>query len=108
VLGWSPVLARQNRLLAIQIQERRRAEHELQHAYHALQLANESLEQRVAERTGELRQANASLTAEVEERKRAKPELCQTQGDLLEASRLAGMRMWLREGCTTRATRSPA
>lgn len=50
----------------------------LRNLQRALQQANDELEQRVAERTAELAQANANLKAEIAERKRAYQELDKT------------------------------
>ena len=49
------------------------------HAETALREAHDLLEQRVIERTGELAEANAALTREMAERKRAEAELRQAQ-----------------------------
>ena len=46
----------------------------------AVKRANENLEQRVVERTGELSQANAELAREVDERRRAQGELLSAKG----------------------------
>jgi signal transduction histidine kinase len=83
-LVWSLLLAKKNRLLSEQIHERERAEEELQRAHAALQHANDSLEQRVAARTLELREQIAA-------RDKAHAELAAAQKDLMEASREAGM-----------------
>ena len=76
-LGWNLLLAKKNRLLREQVIERRRAET-------ALLQANEHLEQRVQERTLELRQQMAA-------KEKAHAELTEAQQNLLETSRLAGM-----------------
>jgi C4-dicarboxylate-specific signal transduction histidine kinase len=57
----------------------------------ALRGAQDALEQRVAERTSELRTANELLNVEVENRKRSQQELEAMQQRLMEASRQAGM-----------------
>ncbi|MCB1520124.1 MAG: sensor histidine kinase [Hyphomicrobiaceae bacterium] len=49
------------------------------------------LERRVAERTDELTQINVRLEGEVAERKRAEMELRHTQGELIQASKLAAL-----------------
>jgi signal transduction histidine kinase len=76
-LVWSLLLAKKNRLLSEQIHERKRAELELQRAH-------DHLEQRVAERTLELREQIAA-------KDKAHAELAAAQKDLMEASREAGM-----------------
>ena len=76
-LGWNLALAKKNRLLREQVLERQRAEAALLHA-------NETLEQRVQERTRELRQ---QMTA----KEKAHAELTEAQQSLIETSRLAGM-----------------
>jgi C4-dicarboxylate-specific signal transduction histidine kinase len=55
----------------------------------ALERANESLEQRIEARSSELRIANASLTAEVEERKQANEQLRSMQDELVRTENLA-------------------
>ena len=55
----------------------------------ALERAYASLEQRVDERTQELRGANESLAAEVETRKAVEQNLRQTQAELVHAARMA-------------------
>ncbi len=60
----------------------------------ALRLQREShaaLEQRVAERTRELSQANVRLQAEMEERRRAALALQRSQDELVQAGKLAGL-----------------
>lgn len=57
----------------------------VQHAAQAL------LENRVAERTLDLNQANAQLLQEVEERKQAERQLRQTQSELVQAGKLAAL-----------------
>jgi C4-dicarboxylate-specific signal transduction histidine kinase len=63
----------------------------LKHKQRALQQANELLEGRVRERTADLAEANASLQNEIEERKRMEREIERIHGELLDASREAGM-----------------
>lgn len=53
--------------------------------------AQEMLERRVDERTLELNKANKLLVAEVEERKGAELQLRQTQTELIQAGKLAGL-----------------
>jgi two-component system C4-dicarboxylate transport sensor histidine kinase DctB len=55
----------------------------------ALERAYASLEQRVDERTQELRDANASLEAEIDARKSIEQNLRQTQSELVHAARMA-------------------
>ncbi len=58
-------------------------------AQEALKQANDTLEARVAERTQQLREANATLGAEVEQRKAAEASLRETQQELVHAAKLA-------------------
>ncbi|WP_168734360.1 sensor histidine kinase [Pseudothauera nasutitermitis] len=53
--------------------------------------ARVQLEERVVARTRELREANAQLQGEIEERRRAEAELRSAQDDLLQAGRLAAL-----------------
>lgn len=53
--------------------------------------AQELLENRVAERTADLNQANTQLVQEVEERKLAERQLRQTQSELVQAGKLAAL-----------------
>jgi signal transduction histidine kinase len=78
------LLAKKNRQLSVQIRERARAENELHRAHAALKEAHDSLEQRVAERTHELREQIAA-------KDKAHADLAAAQKDLMEASREAGM-----------------
>jgi len=55
---------------------------------------NEGLEQRVAERTGELVAANEKLRREIAERERAEEKLKQSESQLAEAQRLAHLGSW--------------
>lgn len=55
----------------------------------ALQAAHDSLETRVAERTRQLSDANASLAAEVEMRKAVEQSLHDTQAELVHAAKMA-------------------
>lgn len=53
--------------------------------------AQELLENRVAERTSDLNQANTQLLQEVEERKQAERQLRKTQSELVQAGKLAAL-----------------
>ena len=64
-------------LLAMYLWQRRQALHQISFARNALQEANTQLETRVAERTDELRLANAELVSEMQERQLAQDELVQ-------------------------------
>jgi PAS domain S-box-containing protein len=64
---------------AIDITERIRAERALKEAQTAIQQAHDELATRVAERTGELEQANDRLMAEIEQRKQAEEELLRSR-----------------------------
>lgn len=64
-------------VLALYLWQRRRALRQISGARNALQEANAQLEGRVAQRTGELRQANAELVNEMQERQLAQDELVQ-------------------------------
>ena len=66
------------------ITERKRAEE-------ALRIAHQELEQRVEDRTEELRRAIIELNEEIASRKKAQQELESTHHQLVEASRHAGM-----------------
>jgi two-component system C4-dicarboxylate transport sensor histidine kinase DctB len=55
----------------------------------ALQTAHDSLETRVAERTRQLSDANASLAAEIETRKTVEQSLHATQAELVHAAKMA-------------------
>ena len=67
-----------------EIRDRQRAEEQLSRAH-------EELEHRVADRTRELKEANAGLSAEIASREEAQRELETTHRQLLEISRQAGM-----------------
>jgi two-component system, NtrC family, sensor kinase len=56
-----------------------------------LKRSRDGLEQRVEERTGQLSEANAILSREIVERKRAEEELHTLQSEHLDAARRAGM-----------------
>ncbi len=64
-------------LLALYLWQRRRALRQISLARNALQEANGQLESRVAQRTGELRLANAELVNEMQEKQLAQDELVQ-------------------------------
>src|ERR1051325_5514685 len=63
----------------------------LTRAAEELRKAHDLLEKRVEERTGELKKANADLSAEIASREKAQQELEATHRQLLEISRQAGM-----------------
>jgi len=63
-----------------------RKEHE-----QALQRAHDDLEARVKARTRDLTQSNERLSREIEERRRAEQTLRQTQDELVQAAKLAGL-----------------
>ncbi len=67
-------------------QERARYE---ERARLALRRTNDLLERRVSERTADLSAANVHLSREIEERRRAESDLRQTQGELIQAAKLA-------------------
>ena len=69
-------------------QSRRAAMHKLA-AQAALQAAHDTLERRVAERTAQLTELNASLAAEVESRKAVERNLQETQHELVHAAKMA-------------------
>lgn len=64
-------------LLTLYVWQRRRALRQISQARNALQEANAQLERRVAQRTDELRLANAELVGEMQERQLAQDELVQ-------------------------------
>ncbi|WP_051227350.1 bifunctional diguanylate cyclase/phosphodiesterase [Oceanospirillum beijerinckii] len=64
-----------NQQLNQEVRHKEAAEAELTHALDALQIANDELEHRVAERTEELAQRNSELVQEVEQRKHAQQQL---------------------------------
>jgi two-component system C4-dicarboxylate transport sensor histidine kinase DctB len=78
VLGLIAAVVIQRR---IQLQERFRAALSLQ----------EELERRVAQRTGELKEANLHIMQEIEERRAAEARLRQTQSELIQAGKLAAL-----------------
>lgn len=76
-------------LLLLQLRQRRRAVLQQLAARQALQRVNDELERRVEERTGELRELNAELVAEVAERGRTEQTLREAQAKLIRSGRLA-------------------
>lgn len=58
-------------------------------AREALEAANNQLERRIAERTEHLRASNEHLKAQIRERRQAEESLRKTQGDLIQAGKLA-------------------
>lgn len=71
--------------------QRRQRMREAAHSRLLLEAAYGELEQRVAERTTDLRIANRRLQAEVHERMRAEDELRAAQSELVQASKLAAL-----------------
>jgi len=69
--------------------QRRRAIAQRLAAREALQRANDELEQRVRDRTRELREANDALTGEIAERRRTEEHLRDAQHELVQAGKLA-------------------
>ncbi|MBA2673266.1 ATP-binding protein [Ramlibacter sp.] len=76
-------------VLGLHLMQRRRAMLHRLATREALQRANDELELRVEERTGELRDANSALMKEVAERVRTETHLRRAQDELVEVSRLA-------------------
>lgn len=60
-------------------------------AYVAARAAGTKLKEEVAERTRELREANASLQVEIDERRRTEARLRATQNELVQAGKLAAL-----------------
>jgi two-component system C4-dicarboxylate transport sensor histidine kinase DctB len=60
-----------------------------QRASEALRLAHDALEHRVEQRTADLIRSNERLSQEIDERRRTEAELRQTQGELIQAAKLA-------------------
>ena len=84
-----PILSRSGKRIAIEgivrdISVRKRAEEDLQRVHR-------ELEERVAQRTAELAQANAALRAEIHERMRAEDQLRQHQAALAHVLRVSTM-----------------
>ena len=67
-------------------QERALFDHQ---ASEALRRAHDELEHRVEQRTADLISSNERLSREIEERRRTEAELRQTQGELIQAAKLA-------------------
>jgi len=65
------------------------------------------LEEKVAERTAELTQANEELKIEIAERKKADEKLRRSEAYLLEGQRLLHMFSWAHDAATGRVTSSP-
>jgi len=64
---------------------------EIQRGEAAIQRAQDDLEQRIEQRTGQLSLANEDLSREIAERKRAQQELATAHQELLATARRAGM-----------------
>lgn len=60
-----------------------------QRASEALRRAHDDLEHRVEQRTADLIRSNQRLSKEIDERRRTEAELRQTQGELIQAAKLA-------------------
>ena len=60
-------------------------------AYVAAKRAGAELQRQVAERTRELRESNASLQTEIDERRRTEARLRATQNELVQAGKLAAL-----------------
>jgi two-component system, NtrC family, C4-dicarboxylate transport sensor histidine kinase DctB len=71
-------------ILALYVMERHRA-------YVAAAESGAELKRQVAERTRELRESNASLQSEIEERRRTEARLRATQNELVQAGKLAAL-----------------
>ena len=65
---------------------------------------NEALEQRVVERTNELRVANEALISEIDQRRRVEEELRARAADLTEAQRVAKIGNWILNLRTNKVT----
>ncbi len=78
-------------LLAFYWRMRRARVREMIRSRELLQRAYAELNQRVAERTADLSQANEQLKKEVSERTRAEQELRSAQDELIQASKLAAL-----------------
>jgi DNA-binding NtrC family response regulator/PAS domain-containing protein len=65
------------------------------------------LEEKVAERTAELTEANQELIIEIAERKKADEKLRRSEAYLLEGQRLVHMFSWAQDAATGRVTSSP-
>lgn len=78
-------------LLLAYLASRRQVARQRQAMNATLQRANEELDLRVRQRTQELEQANEALVQEIVERKRVEESLRETQGELVQASKLAAL-----------------
>ncbi|WP_026182754.1 sensor histidine kinase [Leeia oryzae] len=78
-------------ILLIAWNERRKVIRARLAAREALRKANSELERRIAERTEVLQQTNLRLMAEVESRMAAEQHLRETQGELVQASKMAAI-----------------
>lgn len=76
-------------LIGVTLWQRQRALRSKLASRAALQAANDSLESKVAERTGELHRANTLLASEVEVRKAIEADLRATQNELVHAGKMA-------------------
>jgi two-component system, NtrC family, C4-dicarboxylate transport sensor histidine kinase DctB len=85
-LGWALVL-----LGALYARQRRRRIAERLNAQQALKSAYDDLEIKVAQRTGDLLDANSRLQAEVGERERAERTLREAQAELVQSGKLAAI-----------------
>jgi two-component system C4-dicarboxylate transport sensor histidine kinase DctB len=87
-MTFAAVVAMLATAIFIVIRQRRAQLRERLNLQHAVQM---ELEQRVFDRTSELSTANARLQTEVEERTAAEVQLRQTQAQLIQAGKLAGL-----------------
>jgi two-component system C4-dicarboxylate transport sensor histidine kinase DctB len=78
-------------LLFLYLRQRRRTIRQALAAKEVLERAHEELEQKVTERTADLREANVRLQREVAERERAEQVLRKAQDELVQAGKMAAL-----------------